>query len=76
MIRHGSPCTTVALIVSWPMIQRMPIPELNRAQGTRARKTNVVCNPAPHEITLMAPAATLTDRQRSTTRTIPEPFCP
>ncbi len=76
MIRHGSPCTTVAPMVSWPMTQRMPIPELRRAQATPASKTNATSNLTPHEITFIGPAAAVPDRQRLPARTIPKLIYP
>jgi len=76
MIGHGSPCTTVAPMVSWPMTQRMPIPELRRAQGISANKTNATSNLTPHEITFIGPAAALPDRQRLPARTIPKLIYP
>jgi hypothetical protein len=76
MIRHGSPCTTVTPMVSWPMTPHMPIPELSRAQGTSARKTNVARNLIPHQTTLIGPTAALPDRQRLPARTIPKLYYP
>ena len=76
MIRHGSPCTAVAPMVSWPMTQRMPIPELRRAQGISASKTNATSNLIPHEITFIGLAAALPDRQRLPARTIPKLIYP
>jgi hypothetical protein len=76
MIRHGSPCTTVTPMVSWPMTQRMPIPELCRAQGISANKTDATSNLTPHKITLIGPAAPLPDWQRLPARTIPKPIYP
>ena len=76
MIRHGSPCTTVAPMVSWPMTQRMPIPELRRAQGISASKTNATSNLIPLEITVIGPAAALPDRQRLPATTIPKLIYP
>lgn len=74
MIRHGSLCTTVAPMMSCPMIQRMPISESNRAQGTLASRTNAASSLTPHKITLIGPAATLPDRQRLPARTVLKPF--
>jgi hypothetical protein len=76
MIRHGSPYMTVAPMAHWPMTRRMPISEMNRAQGTLARKTNAARSQAPHKITLIRPVAALPDRQRFPARTIPKLFYP
>ena len=76
MIRHGSPCTTVTPMVSWPTTQRLPLPKLRRAQATPARKTNAPSNLTPYEIQLIGPAAALLNRQRLPTRTIPKPIYP
>jgi hypothetical protein len=76
MTRHGSQCTTVTPMVSWPMTQRMPIPELRRAQGISANKTNATSNLTPHEITFIGPAAALPDRQRLPAKTIPKLIYP
>ena len=70
MTRLGSQCTTVTPLVSWPMTQRMPVPELRRAQGTPTSKTNATSNLTPHEVTSIGPAAALLDRQRLPARTI------
>lgn len=76
MIRHGSPCTTVGLILFRPMTQRVPIPELNRAQRTLTLKTNAARSLTPHKVTLIRPELTLPDRQSLPARTIPEPIYP
>lgn len=76
MIRHGSPCTTVTPMVSWPTMQRMPIPELSQVQGTPASKTDLACNLIPHQITSIGPTGALPDRQRSPARTIPKLIYP
>jgi hypothetical protein len=76
MIQLGSACTTVEPVVSWPMTLRMPIPELSRAQGTPAGKTDVARSLTPHEITFIGPAAVLPDRQRLPARSIPKHFYP
>jgi hypothetical protein len=76
MIRHGSPVTSVTLMVFWPITQRVPIPELSRAQGTPASKTNVARNLIPHQITLIGPTGALPDRQRLPARTIPKLIYP
>jgi len=76
MIRDGSSCITVTPMASWPMAQRMPVPELRRAQGTPDCKSNAIGNLTPHEITSIGPAAALPDRQRLPARTIPKPIYP
>ena len=76
MIRHGSACMTVTLMASWPTTQRMPISELNRAQGTLIRKTIVARCLTPHETTLIRPIVALPARQRVPARTIPELIYP
>jgi hypothetical protein len=76
MIRHGLPYTTVVPMVLWPMTQRMPIPELRRAQRISANKTNATSNLTPHEITFIGPAAALPDQQRLPARTIPKLIYP
>lgn len=76
MIRHGSLCTTVTPMVSWPMTQHMPIPEWRRAQGTPARKTNATSNLPLYELTLIRPATLLPDQQPLSARTIPKPIYP
>lgn len=76
MIRHGSPYMTVAPMAHWPTTRRMPISEMNRAQGTLARKTNATRNLTPLEITSIGPAAALMDRQRLPARNIPKLIYP
>ena len=76
MIRHGSACTTVAPIVSWPTTQHMPIPEASRAQGSPTSKTTTVRTLTPHKVTLIGPGPTLPDRHRLPARTIPKPLYP
>ena len=76
MIRHGSACTTVAPMASWPTHQRMPIPKLSRAQGTPASKTTTVRTLTPHEVTLIRPERTLPAGQRLPARTFPQPLYP
>ncbi|MBB3359870.1 hypothetical protein FHT60_003713 [Novosphingobium sp. BK486] len=72
MIGHGSPFTTVTVMVFWLMTRRIPIPELFRAQGTLASKTNVARNLIPHQIKLIGPTGALPDRQCLPARTIPK----
>ncbi|WP_278374427.1 hypothetical protein, partial [Sphingobium xenophagum] len=55
MIRHGSGCTTVTPMASWPMTQCMPIPEASPAQGTPTSKTTTVRTLTPHKVTLIRP---------------------
>ena len=76
MIRHGSACTTVTLMAHWPMTQRVPIPELNKAQCMLACNANPAPGLTLHEITLIRPAAALPQRQRLPSRTIPKPLYP
>lgn len=76
MIRHGSACTTVTLMAHWPMTQRVPIPELNKAQCMLACNANPARGLTLHEITLIRPAAALPQRQRLPSRTIPKPLYP
>jgi len=70
MIRHGSFCTTVTPMASWPMSQRTPVTELRMALGASARKTNATRNLTPLEITSIIPAAARPDQQRLPARTI------
>lgn len=76
MIRHGSPCKTVRSMGTRPMPRRMPGPELTRAQGVVASKSNVVRNPTPYETTPIRPLATLPHHQRLPSQTIPKPLYP
>ena len=76
MIRLGSPFTTVAPMVFWPMTQCTPITKLRLAQGTPASKTNATPNLTPLEITSIGPAAASPDRQRLPARTIPKLIYP
>ena len=76
MIRHGQPCMTVTLMATWPTTQRIPIPEVSRAQHTLTRKTTAARGLLPHEITLIRPIVALPARQRLPARTIPKPIYP
>ena len=76
MIRHGSPVTSVTLMVFWPITQRVPIPELSRAQGTPTSKTTTVHTLTPHKVTLIRPEPTLPDRHRLPVQTTPKPLYP
>jgi hypothetical protein len=67
---------TVTLMASWPTTERIPIPELKRAQDTLNRKTTAASGLTPPEITLFRPIVTLPARQRLPARTIPKPFYP
>jgi hypothetical protein len=76
MIWHGPTCMTVTLMAHWPMIQRVPIPELRRAQGTANFITAAARGLTLHEITLIRPAAAIPQRQRLPSRTITKPLYP
>jgi len=76
MIRHGSGCTTVTPMASWPMTQCMPIPEASPAQGTPTSKTTTVRTLTPHKVTLIRPEPTLPDQHRLPVRTTPKPLYP
>ncbi|MET4133605.1 hypothetical protein ABIE62_002757 [Porphyrobacter sp. MBR-155] len=76
MIRHGSPCKTVRSMGTRSMPPRMPGPELARAQGVVASKSNAVCNPIPYETTPIRPLATLPHHERPPPQTIPKPLYP
>jgi hypothetical protein len=58
------------------MTQRVPIPDLSRAQGTLASKTNAASSLTPHKITLIRPTATPPDRLRLPAKTIQKPLYP
>ncbi len=76
MIRHGSGCTTVAPMASWPTTQCMPIPGSSPARGTPTSKTTTVRTLTPHEITLIRPEPAPQAQQRVPARTIPKPIYP
>ncbi len=76
MIRHGPPCMTVTLMAFWPTTERIPSPELKRAQDTLIRKTTAASGLTPPEITLFRPIVALPARQRLPARTIPKPIYP
>lgn len=66
----------VAHIVSLPMYQRMPIPELSRPQRILARKANAARGLTPRQITQIRPIAALPARQHLPARTNPKSFYP
>ncbi len=76
MIRHGSACTTVAPMASWPTTQCMPIRGLSRAQGAPASKSTTVRTLMPHKLTSIRPAQTLPERQHLPARATPKPLYP
>lgn len=76
MIRHGSGCTTVTPMASWPMTQCMPIPEASPAHGALTSKTTTVRTLTPHKVTLIRPEPTLPDPPRLPVRTTPKPLYP
>ena len=76
MIRHGPPHKTVTPMVLWPKTPHVPFPELLRAQGASAFKTNAASNPTPHEVTSIGTGAALLDRQALTRPNHPKAHLP
>jgi hypothetical protein len=63
-------------MASWPITPCMPIPELNRAQGTLASKTNAARGLTQYKVALIRPEPAHPDRQRLPAKTIPKPLYP